>query len=152
MVDSARVWDEAMDLVETRHANGSTTQPANATEESLIEQLSGLMDNGPGAEYGPSVQAYTEYSYGPSVQDASFQELLLKSCVSQVAILAPNLACIFCVLLPCQAWPNSWACRALLSQVDETEKMFGLYVKKEWEQLKTFVSQELTSVHDEIRR
>jgi len=36
--------------------------------------------------------------------------------------------------------------------VDETEKMFGLYVKKEWEQLKTFVSQELTSVHDEIRR
>jgi hypothetical protein len=36
--------------------------------------------------------------------------------------------------------------------VEETEKVFGLYVKKEWEELKPFVSQGLDSVHDEIRR
>jgi hypothetical protein len=82
--NSARVWDEAMDLVDERES--ATTLPENPTEESLIQQLSGMTE-GPGGVYASSVQ------------DASFQEVLLKSCVSQVMMLAsvfcvPDLLCL----------------------------------------------------------
>jgi hypothetical protein len=76
--NSARVWDEAMDLVDERE--GATTLPENPTEEFLIQQLSGMTEGAGGV-------------YASSVQDASFQEVLLKSCVSQVMMLAS----VFCV-------------------------------------------------------
>ena len=67
-----------MDLVDERES--ATTLPENPTEESLIQQLSGMTE-GPGGVYGSSVQ------------DASFQEVLLKSCVSQVMMRRS----VFCV-------------------------------------------------------
>jgi hypothetical protein len=75
--NSARVWDEAMDLVDQRQI--ATTLLENPTEESLIRQLS-EMTQGPGG------------GYASSVEDASFQDKLLKSCVSQV-LCVPVLLC-----------------------------------------------------------